>query len=230
MTSLARLTRAAEAEWLERWTAGPSEGGGAALPAGSPAPDLVLLDDEGRSRRLSDFWAAGPALVMFWRHFGCNCGVERAARLRAEWPGYVEAGLTPVVVAQGEPLRAAAYRTEHALPCPVLCDPDHRAYRAYGLGHWDVAQVLFDAPEAFWDHPRELGARFQAERRSTGRPPVDDPWRRAAEHVVVDGVVRLTHAYQHCEDFPEPRVLTAAARLARTAADPRVRVGPFQDP
>ena len=217
-TPLARLTAEAETEWLDRWSAGPTEGASTALPAGSPAPDLALLDDEGRWRRLSDFWAGGPALIIFWRHFGCGCGVERAARLRAEWPDYVAAGLTPVVVGQGEPVRAAAYRAEHGLPCPVLCDPDHVAYRAYGLRHWDVAQVLFDAPEEFWGHPRDVGLRFQAERRSTGRPPVDDPWRGVAEHVVVEGVVRLTHAYQHCEDFPEPRVLTAAARLARTAA------------
>jgi peroxiredoxin len=230
MTSLARLTADAETEWLDRWAAGPTEGESSALPAGSPAPDLTILDDEGRVRRLSEFWAHGPALVMFWRHFGCGCGVERAARLRVEWPAYLAAGLTPVVVGQGEPQRAAAYRAEHGLPCRVLCDPDYRAYRAYGLRHWGVERVLFDAPEAYWEHPRRIGARFQAERRGDGRPPVDDPWRAVAEHVVAEGVVLLTHAYQHCEDFPEPRVLTAAARLGRTAAGAAPDVGRSEAP
>jgi len=230
MTSLAALRTAAEREWLDRWAAGPTEPGGSALAAGSPAPDLTLLDDGGRLRRLSDYWAGGPALVMFWRHFGCGCGVERAARLRAEWPAYVAAGLTPVVVSQGEPARAAAYRAEHDLPCPVLCDPDHHAYRAYGLGHWDVEHVLFDAPEEFWDHPRAAGAAFQAERRRAGRAPVDDPWRAVAEHVVVDGTVRFTHAYQHCEDFPEPRVLTTAARRGRAPVATAPDVGRSEAP
>ena len=36
-----------------------------------------------------------------------------------------------------------------------------------------------------------------------------------------NGSVRLTHLYQHCEDFPEPRVLTAAAQLAEHRAMPR---------
>jgi len=25
-------------------------------------------------------WADGPALLLFWRHFGCNCGVARGRR------------------------------------------------------------------------------------------------------------------------------------------------------
>ena len=213
------LVEDAEAEWLHRWTEGPAEAERPALPRGAAAPDLVLPDETGRPRALSEFWADGPALVMFWRHFGCGCGVERATRLRAEHAAYREAGLTPVVVAQGEPVRAAAYRAEHRLPCPVLCDPDHDAYRAYGIGQWSVERVLFDAPEAFWDHARATGASFQDARRAAGRAPVDDPWRATAEFVVgTDGRVRLPHAYQHCEDFPDPRVLTAAARLSRRPA------------
>lgn len=96
----------------------------------------------------------------------------------------------------------------------MLCDPEHRAYRAYGIGQWSVERVLFDAPAEYWAHPQELGASFQSERREEGRPPVDDPWRAVAEFVIgSDGLVRLSYVYQHCEDFPDPRVLTTAARL-----------------
>ena len=216
MTSLAELTAAAETEWLDRWTAGPTEGEGAALPAGAEAPDLVMDDHTGRPRHLSEFWADQPALLMFWRHFGCGCGVERARRLKAEWADYQAAGLNPVIVSQGEPARAAAYRAEHDLPCPVLCDPDHTAYRAYGMRHWEVERVLFDAPTEYWQHPHGLGAEFQDSRRAQGRPPVDDPWRAVAEFVVgVGGQIRLSYAYQYCEDYPDARVLTTAARLSR---------------
>jgi hypothetical protein len=55
---------------------------------------------------------------------------------------------------------------------------------------------------------------FQSARREQGRPLVDDPWRAVAEYVIgSDGLVRLCYTYQHCEDFPDPRVLTTAARL-----------------
>ncbi len=206
---------AAEAEWLEKWTAGPTEELGVLLASGAAAPDLTLQDDSGAMVRLSEFWSAGPALLMFWRHFGCTCGMERATRLIVESESYEEAGLTSVVISQGEPERAAAYRQEHDIPYPILCDPDHVAYRTYGVGQWAVERVLFDAPPEYWQHPHDLGVEFQNGRREQGRPPVDDPWRSAAEFVVGgDGVIRLSYAYQYCEDYPDPRVLTTAAQLA----------------
>lgn len=216
------LLAAAERDWLDTWTAGPTEPEGSGLARGEPAPDLVLLDDAEAPRHLSEFWRSGPALVLFWRHFGCGCGVERARRLVAEHDAYLAAGLRLVVVAQGEPERAAAYRARHALPCPVLCDPGHDAYRAYGLGQWAPERVLFDAPPQFLVHSRELGVRLQDERRRTGRPMVDDPWRATGEFVVgPDGRVVLPHVYQSCEDYPDPRVLTAAA-LRPQLPGPRV--------
>jgi peroxiredoxin len=215
MTSLGELTSAAEAEWLAGWTAGPTQAEGTGLSAGTAAPDLALLDHTAGRRLLSEFWADRPALLMFWRHFGCGCGVARAQRLVAEYQDYLEAGLNPVIVGQGEPERAAAYRAEHGLPCPVLCDPGLVAYRAYGIGQWSVERVLYDGPPESWRHPQDFGAAFQRGRRELGRSPVDDPWRGVAEFVIgTGGRVRLCYSYQYCEDFPDPRVLTTAARLA----------------
>ncbi len=123
--------------------------------------------------------------------------------------------MQPVIVGQGEPERAARYRDLHGLPYDVLCDPDHTAYRAYGIGQWPVARVLFDAPPEYWQHPHELGAAFQQDRRREGNPPVDDPWRAVAEYVIgSDGAIRLGYMYQYCDDFPDARVLTTAARLS----------------
>ncbi len=53
----------------------------------------------------------------------------------------------------GAPERAAAYHHEHGLPCPLLCDPDLMAYRAYGVGQWPVElshlyQYCEDFPDA----------------------------------------------------------------------------------
>jgi peroxiredoxin len=215
MTPVGASTVAAEAAWLDRWSAGPTDTGLTLARDGDQVADLQLPDHTGRLRSLSEFWTGAPALLMFWRHFGCGCGRARAERLVAEWSAYRTAGLNPVIIGLGDPDRAAGYRVARGLPAPILCDPDAAAYRAFGIGHWSVERVLYDAPVGFLAHPRELGRRFQDDRRRLGSTPVDDPWRGVAEFVVTpSGRVRLAYGYQYCEDFPDPRVITTAARLS----------------
>jgi peroxiredoxin len=205
----------AESEWLVKWSDGPREEASRLLRPGAAAPDLALFDQEGSVRNLAEFWKDGPALIIFWRHFGCSCGTVRAERLIAEYSSYLNASLTPVIIAQGELERTARYRRDHAIPCPMLCDPDLDAYRSFGVGQWAVEQVLYDAGPEYWPHPRAIGVEFQDERRRQGRVPVDDPWRATAEFVVgANALIRLAYDYQFCEDFPDPRVLTTAARLS----------------
>lgn len=215
MLSEPALRAQAEEEWLGRWTAGPTEGEGLALATGSVAPDLTLLDHTGESRLLSDFWSGQPALLMFWRHFGCPCGFDRAERLGLEMQSYAEVGLQPVIIGQGEPLRAAAYREKYDISCTILCDPDHVAYRAYGIGHWNIERVLPDAAPEYWTHTQQVGEAFQTAFRAQGTSLVDDPWRAVREVVVgANGLIRLAYTYQYCSDFPDPQLLTTAARLS----------------
>ena len=37
---------------------------------GGPAPELAYTTASGEQKRLSDLWAARPALVLWLRHFG----------------------------------------------------------------------------------------------------------------------------------------------------------------
>src|SRR6516225_7972798 len=115
MTMAAELTAAAEAEWLDGWTAGPTEDQGSGLPTGAKAPDLALADHAGQERLLSEFWAGQPALLMFWRHFGCGCGVARAERLKAECQDYPDAGLNPVMSRTG-PMASGSGRSSASCP------------------------------------------------------------------------------------------------------------------
>ena len=146
------------------------------LQVGDPAPDLELVDSEGSLRRLGEFWSGRPALVVFWRHFGCGCGNVRAQRLGREHAQYARAGAAVVVVGQAEPERTAAYAERFAIPCPLLCDPEFAAYDAYGSRDGDAAQVFYDGPEGLRRGDYEAGASFAAERRAAGRPVVDSPW------------------------------------------------------
>lgn len=212
-----RQIEAAEEQWLRLWVRGPVELKPERNPlqVGDPAPDLVLADHQGTERALSSFWAQKPLLVLFWRQFGCGCGLDRAARLRDEMGGYRAAGAEVVVIGQGEPERAAAYRDQQGIGCAFLCDTEEEGYRTYGLTEFTVPEVLFDAPVEYWSHSQEIGESFLADRREIHRPLVDNPWRRPGEFVIdTEGVIRVAYRWQYCEDFPDPRVHLTAIKQA----------------
>jgi peroxiredoxin len=213
-TDLDALNQAAEQRWMEQWLEGPTLEA-EALRRGDGAPEVELLAEDGSPVALSSFWSERPALVILWRHLGCGCGQDRARRLASEFQGYVDAGLQVVVVAPGDPQRVAAYREKYGVVAPMLADREYAAHRGFGLSHWSVEQVLYDAPDEWCELRRDTGEDFQAGRRAEGRPMVDDPWMPSAEFIVgTDGMIRIAYLYNYCEDFPDPRVFTTAARLA----------------
>jgi peroxiredoxin len=214
---LEELVRRAESEWIERFVAGPENLRWDELPpqVGDPAPDLEIRDSTGTRRQLHELWADGPALLLFWRHFGCGCGLDRADRLADEYDDYLDAGATVAVVGEGDPERGAVYRAEYGIECPVLCDPDGGAHEAYGLLDFTVAQTLYHLPELV-DRDREAVEAVAERKRDEGLPQVDNPWRQPGEFVIdEDGALRLTYRYQYCRDFPDPRVLSTAIREAK---------------
>ena len=218
MSVLEESTRTAEREWLEAWQGGPTRlrWTEAPLQVGDIAPNFTIPDQGGTPVELSSFWAQGPALILFWRHFGCSCGMDRARRLSEESGAYESAGAKVVIVGQGEPERAAAYREKYSIRYPILCDPARKVYEAFGLLEGGPAQILFDAPDSLLRCDLEAGKELAAKRREAGRPMVDSPWQLPGEFVVDrDGRLRLTYRYQYCEDYPNPLVLVAALREAR---------------
>jgi peroxiredoxin len=209
---------AAQNEWIEGWKRGPQRLRWSEIPlqVEDSAPDFELPDSSGRIAKLSTYWQDRPALILFWRHYGCGCGIARAGTLKLEFADYREAGANVVIIGQGEPARAAAYAQKYELPdLPILCDPEFRSYEAYGLVEGKPSQILFDAPEEFLDRDLTAGMRLAEERRKLGRPLVDNSWLLPGEFVIdASGTVRLAYRYNYCEDFPDYRVLIAAIREA----------------
>lgn len=217
ISTLERQVQAAEQEWLEAWKRGPTRLRWNTLPpqVGDTAPDLELQDYSYNAVRLSDFWKERPALILFWRHFGCDCGLERAERLHQEYSDYGAASANVVVVSQGEPERAAAYARKHRIPCAVLCDPSFKAYEAFGLLEGLPLQIASGAPEQCAHRTHEKGVELAAARREAGPPLVDNPWQLPGEFVVdSNGIIRLAYRYSCCEDFPNSLLLIAAIREA----------------
>jgi peroxiredoxin len=216
MADLVQLEAAAEERWLAGWLAGPTRTRYEELPVqpGDQAPDLELADTSGTIRRLSEYWKRGTALVIFMRHFGCSCLMERWEGLKVELADYAETGASVVAVCQAEPERAHAVATRRGYRFPLLCDPELRAYRVFGLLEGQPAQVLHDFP---WQPGDEKTARtlFIEPRRGTERAVVDSPWQLPGEFVIrPDGRIVLTHRYQYCEDFPPKTVLLGAIAAA----------------
>ena len=210
---------AAENRWREAWKQGPTRLRWDMMPVqvGDQAPDLMLASSsEGNQVVLSSLWEDGPALILFWRHYGCGCGIARAERLRNEYASYVDTGATVTVIGQAEPARSAVYAEKHSLPCLVLCDPDQDAYDAYGLVEGKPSQILFDASDDLLNCDYDAGLELAAKRRELGRPFVDNPWLLPGEFVVDrSGKIRLAYRYQYCEDFPNPLVHIAAIKEAK---------------
>ena len=214
------LTDAAIGEWLDHWASGPTRRRWTELPPqpGDLAPSMPLTDARsGAVVELASAWSDRPALILFWRHFGCSCGRERAARLRAEHDAYVEAGARIVLVGQGEPERARVYAEANGIPTDVtlLCDPDERAYRAFGLREGGPIEVLFDAPDGYLRCEPHLGNEMSDARVAAGRPNVDNPWLLPGEFVVAaDGRIVSAYHFGYCEHWIDPRVNVAAIRFA----------------
>jgi hypothetical protein len=40
------------------------------LKVGDPAPEITVLDINNQPVKLADYWASGPTLLSFLRHFG----------------------------------------------------------------------------------------------------------------------------------------------------------------
>ena len=216
MADLAELERQAEGRWLASWLTGPTHTRYDELPVqpGDPAPDVELADTSGEPRRLSEFWTHRPALVIFMRHFGCSCLAERWEGLRGELDDYADADARVVGICQAEPERAAAVATRRGYAFPLLCDPELKAYRAFGLLEGQPSQILHAFP---WKAGDDETARtlFIDPRRGTERAVVDSPWQLPGEFVIgSDGRIALAHRYQYCEDFPPKTVLIGAIAAA----------------
>jgi peroxiredoxin len=210
---------AAAEEFRKLWRRGPTHTRWTGVPPqeGDPAPRIRVQEATGARVRLSAFWDDGPALLIFSRHFGCPSGLERAERLREAYPRYVDAGASVVLITMGEPARAVDFARTEEIPSAVVCDPEGRAYRAYGLLEGAPARVLYDRPELLAAREEDPDAAIDDVLESE-RTPVDNPWQLGGDFVVDDeGVLRLTYRHEYPDDFPDPALLHRT--IEETAGD-----------
>jgi peroxiredoxin len=93
---------------------------------------LPVLTPEGDSLPLGSLWQERPAMLFLVRHFGCQFCREQIADLKPVIPELRAAGVEPIVIGNGTPLMAEAFREETGLDVPLYTNPGREVYVALG--------------------------------------------------------------------------------------------------
>ena len=169
------------------------------LKFNDPAPDLELLDTEGKHQQLSSLWQKQILVLAFTRHFGCPQCKEMVDALSAAAPDFKQKNLTLAIVTQGTPDAAKAFCEERAPGQLCLSDPERVAYRAYGLERATIWQTFLSW--SVW----QSNKRLKEERGwSTDLPPAgQDAMQMAGTFVIAtDGRIRMPYYYDDIADHP----------------------------
>lgn len=100
--------------------------------AGIPAPDFILIDDAGATRRLSDYRGQSVVLYFYPKDDTPGCTTE-ACNFRDDYSGFIEAGVTILGVSPDSPKSHARFKQKYQLPFPLLADEQHVICEAYGV-------------------------------------------------------------------------------------------------
>ncbi len=104
----------------------------AALSVGDPAPDLMLQDQTGRVRTLTEYRGHPVVLYFYPRDATPGCTAEACA-FRDAWDRLQATGTVVLGVSTDDVISHQRFHDEHGLPFDLLSDPDHVAADAYGV-------------------------------------------------------------------------------------------------
>jgi peroxiredoxin len=174
------------------------------LKFNDPAPDIPVLDAEGKPIQLSALWKKQTLVLAFTRHFGCPQCKEMMDELHTARPELEARGLTLAIVTQGTPELAKAFCAERAPGATCLADPERRAYAAYGLGRGTAYQTLI-SPN-IWKSNKRLK---KTKGWSPETPPAgQDAFVMSGTFIIgTDGRVRLPYYYEDIADHPPVELL-----------------------
>ena len=101
------------------------------LTPGTPAPDFSLSDQNGETRRLSDF--RGQKVVLYFYPKDNTSGCTKQACGFAElYPQFREKGAVVIGVSRDSVASHKKFEEKYGLPFTLLSDPDHAVTEQYG--------------------------------------------------------------------------------------------------
>ena len=109
-----------------------AQGSSAPLAAGTAAPELEGVDQNGSALRLKDL-RGQPLLVFFYPKAGTPGCTKEACAFRDVWKSYETAGVRVVGVSHDTVADQAAFAREHSFKFPLISDTDERWGMAFGV-------------------------------------------------------------------------------------------------
>lgn len=102
------------------------------LKAGDKAPNFEALDEQGNTRKLSDY--AGKKLVVFFYPKASTPGcTAEACNLRDNYQTFQAQGYEILGVSADSAKRQQNFINKYELPFPLLADEDHSVINAFGV-------------------------------------------------------------------------------------------------
>ena len=120
------------------------------LPAGIPAPDFELPDDENIPRKLSDFRGKNVVLYFYPKDDTPGCTTE-ACNFRDDYSAYEKAEVAVLGVSPDTVKSHVKFKQKFQLPFPLLADDGHKVCDLYGV----------------WGEKKFMGREYQGVLRTT---------------------------------------------------------------
>ena len=102
------------------------------IQPGQAAPEFEVEDIFGNPISLSHF-KEKKLLLSFYRYASCPLCNLRVHRLIEQYPNFKSKGLHLLAFFQSPHESIRKYVGRQEAPFPIIADPDHEAYRAYGV-------------------------------------------------------------------------------------------------
>jgi peroxiredoxin len=169
------------------------------LKFNDPAPDLELLDVEGRPVRLSTLWEKQVLVLAFTRHFGCPQCQEMVDELVSAQADFKAKDLALALVTQGTPEDARVFCAQRAPGVFCLSDAERKSYLAYKLERASIRQSILSLAVLRSNKRLKREKGWIPELPPTGQ----DAMQMAGIFVIApDGRIRLPYYYDNIADHP----------------------------
>jgi len=102
------------------------------ISAGNTAPDFTLPDENGITRKLSDYRGQPVVLYFYPKDDTPGCTTE-ACNFRDDYSQYTQAGVVILGVSPDSPKNHVKFKEKYHLPFTLLADEAHKVCELYGV-------------------------------------------------------------------------------------------------